>query len=98
MMSDRSSLELAECPVHRRPLKEDVVPMRYGRLAIDTDYRDAEDRYYPNARTWYEAGCAVDEPVLARVKYCDVCRSKRREWLAQHPDFTDEGVRRLTGR
>jgi hypothetical protein len=98
MMSDRWSLELLDCPVHHRPLTEDVVPIRYGRLAIDTDYRDAEELRFPNARTWYEAGCAVDEPVLARVRYCDVCRSKRREWLSQHPDFTDDGVRRLPGR
>jgi hypothetical protein len=98
MMSDRWSLELAECPIHHRSLKEDVVPVRYGRLAIDTDYRDAEELRFPNARTWYEAGCAVDEPVLARVKYCDICRSKRLDWLAEHPDFTADGVRRLTGR
>jgi hypothetical protein len=98
IMSDRLSLELVECPVHHQPLKQDVVPVSYGKLAIDTDYLDAEELRFPNARTWYEAGCVVDEPILARVKYCDVCRSKRREWLAQHPEFTDQGVRRLTGR
>jgi hypothetical protein len=97
IMSDPWSMKLTECPLHHRPLEEDVVPIGYGRLAIDSDYRDAEALGFPNARTWYEGGCAVDEPVLARVKYCDVCRSKRREWLARHPDFTDHGVRQRDG-
>jgi hypothetical protein len=98
MMSDRWSLELVECPIHHQRLKEDVVPVRYGRLAVDSDYRDAEELRFPHARTWYEGGCVVDEPVLARIKYCEVCRVRRHEWLAQHADFTDLGVRRLTGR
>jgi hypothetical protein len=79
-------------------VKVDVVPVRYGRFAIAADNRDAEELRCPNARTWYEGGCVVQEPVLARIKYCEVCRVRRREWLARHTDFTDLGVRRLTGR
>jgi len=69
-----------KCEVHHVPLKEDVVPIVYGMIRRTGEESQARHSLFPNAYSTYEAGCVVEKPQKARVRYCPLCREAEKEW------------------
>jgi hypothetical protein len=80
------------CHVHHEKLKHDWVKIRYGKIFLDKDYREARQKLFPFSNKTWGGGCvritAVDaktgrvvrrSPDFKKVDYCTKCRSA--EWL-----------------
>jgi hypothetical protein len=68
------------CQVHHVALKEDVVPIVYGMIRHTQEEIEAHHSLFRHANSKYEAGCVVEKPQKARVRYCPLCREAEKEW------------------
>jgi hypothetical protein len=64
--------EPGECEVHRRPLLDDTVRLRFGKPRSHSALIDEPG--YPHANTVHLGGCVVGEAERALVRYCPACR------------------------
>jgi len=79
----------AACPVHGTALREDVVPIVYGRPMIVPGLYRAMRTEFPLAGSHVSGGCCVGFARRHEVKYCPDCRTAEAKWnrdfLAAHP-------------
>jgi hypothetical protein len=68
------------CELHALPLREDTIPIRYGRPKFNLKEREARQKLFPHANSFYRGGCIVREAKRARVSYCPECRKAETEW------------------
>lgn len=78
------NLEANVCKIHNELLKQDRLRIFYGfagfgRLLVAC--QKEEKRYFPNANSYYFAGCAASNkaPKYADVLYCEKCRKAERK-------------------
>ena len=72
------------CPVHGSPLRDDVVPIVYGRLEQlpVREFREDPVRLFPLESTSVAGGCCVGTQKTARVKFCPGCRAAQASWMS----------------
>ena len=88
---------ISYCALHHVRLREDGVPIVYGLVKFDKDFRKVRDEFFPNAFDVSYGGC-VPMPVISSnltvsssiatntiVKYCRMCRDSKKKWESEHP-------------
>jgi hypothetical protein len=65
------------CPVHRKRLRVDVVPIEYGLVVLSPE---DTSKAFPNSSWVYYGGCVVDCYKKAEVLYCLDCRKGELKW------------------
>jgi hypothetical protein len=70
---------VARCPLHGVPLSEGLVPVKHGKGAENEAVLDEADGV-PFAVDYVAGGCGggEDDPKVARVRFCEVCRRMKR--------------------
>lgn len=71
------------CEIHAQPLREGMVPIRYGRPKYNLKEVEARREMFPHANSTYRGGCVVRDAKRARVTYCPECRKAEVEWRAR---------------
>jgi hypothetical protein len=76
------------CSVHKVPLVEEEVPVRYGLIRLPPAYQEAKRRRFPNAYSFALGGCLVSPTNLRtwRARYCSQCREAERAWQKDQPE------------
>lgn len=69
-------LKKSACDVHGDVMFPAVVPIEYGLVLHDTDFRHARGALSPYAVNVLGGGCIEGEETHARVKYCPRCRTR----------------------
>lgn len=78
---------LERCPLHGRPLLDDVVFVRYGLFRQPVGWEQARDAGFAHAHFIVFGGRRTDDVFLRRVRYCADCRAAQRRWCADHIGF-----------
>lgn len=78
------NLEAKICKIHNESLKQDRLRIVYGLVSFErllVACHEAGERYFPNANSYYFAGCAASNnaPKYADVLYCEKCRKAERK-------------------
>lgn len=82
------SFEPTNCPVHKKELREGVVPIRYGMPApMPKPLQEAQAKLFPLARRFVLGGCVVHDVKTAKVRYCQDCRSAETKWRRANPEI-----------
>ena len=64
------------CFLHDEVLVEDIVPIVYGDMRVNSQYR----KEFPNANSFALGGGDVNSWKTARILYCRTCRSAEHAW------------------
>jgi hypothetical protein len=71
------------CTVHRQRLQSDEVPIVYGLMRFEPEYRKLVRRSFPRAHFVTYGGCRINTEVQTRdVSFCPACREAYTEWAA----------------
>jgi hypothetical protein len=78
------------CSLHKVPLVEEEVPVRYGLICLPPAYQEAKRRRFPNAFSFVLGGCLVSRtnPRMLKVRCCSLCREAERAWQKDLLDAT----------
>src|SRR5262249_52574952 len=80
------ALEGRICKVHREILKEDIVPVVYGMVALSNEYETCEKELFPMSRKVTYGSCIVHaDRLMDEVFYCQQCRDAEDQWFVEHP-------------
>ena len=71
---------------HNKILKADYVPIVYGLIIPPWEYRQAEEKKFPNSNRIVHGGCVYkkDSPEFAYVLFCTLCREEQTRWEVLH--------------
>jgi hypothetical protein len=76
--------EIAEalrlCPVHGCSLKVAGVPVLYGYVVMEEEYRNARAERFPFANMAVLGGCCVGDEKVVSAYYCEACREELEKW------------------
>jgi hypothetical protein len=85
------ALAKRRCEVHGVATLEDVVPIEYGEVLVEPEFKAARARLFPNAANVFGGGCMPLRETHAHVRYCPRCREAKRTWMAAHPGIRELG-------
>ena len=74
------------CWAHNKILKADYVRIAYGLIIPPREYREAQEKRFPNSNRFTLGGCVIkgDSPECAYVLFCPQCREEETRWEADH--------------
>jgi hypothetical protein len=67
-----------KCTLHNVELVDEVLPIRYGLIALEHQYYEYHDKYFPNYEPFIMAGCFIIEnaPKERTAKICPKCKEE----------------------
>lgn len=87
------------CHVHKEKLKHDWVKIRYGKIFLEKDYREACQKLFPFSNKTWGGGCmrltyvnaktgrvVGRSPDFKKVDYCAKCRSAEWAWTKEQAE------------
>ena len=81
--------QATDCPLHSVRMQKAKVPIEYGLLAPEPNYRElwkARETLFPHAAEPVSGGCCVsdDMPLDAWIWACPECERARKQWVLEH--------------
>jgi hypothetical protein len=74
------------CWVHNKSLKVDYVRIAYSLIIPRWEYREAQEKRFPNSNRFALGGCVIkeDSPECTYVLFCPQCREEETQWETDH--------------
>jgi hypothetical protein len=81
----------AVCDVHQETLQNEAVPIRYGLIRFSKEFLEAQQRLFPNSRSFVLGGCRVGpgQPKTKELRYCPQCRLAEHAWAQDHSVYAN---------